>query len=138
MQTVAPIIDGSRFQRMAYWRARCKPMPASRRTMRFPRSFSPNDVRWMAYGLLAEEIDARWVGLLEEGTLDFYRSWTGFHVYRLPLIGADDGARVAEVIINADPDQYSNTDDAFDRESVDTLLSWLLVEQPRNYGRWQG
>lgn len=73
-------------------------------------------------------------GLLREGSIDFHRSWTGYHIFHLPLERGRGvaGAIATKLVVNRDPRQYRNTDPGRDLEQVEWLLActgngpWVL------------
>ncbi|WP_322794956.1 hypothetical protein [Tepidiforma sp.] len=113
---------------MRDWLTKVQPMPRQRVELPYSREFSPEELRALARGLLPEDFDDRWVGLLREGSIDFHRSWTGYHIHHLPLERGPGvaGAVATKLVVNRDPRQYRNTDPQRDLEQVEWLLRWML------------
>lgn len=105
-------------------------MRRKRPQVAYERFFSPSDVADLRYGLLPLSMDDKWIGLLQEGCLDFYRSWTGFHVFRLPLVPAEAGVLARGIIVNRGPRDIENWPLGDDVEVVDWLVNWMLTGNP--------
>ncbi len=116
-------LDEGRLQEIRSWLARCRPMPERCETIPYRRRFSAEEVQALAYGFLPASMDDRWVVVMREGCVDFYRSWTGIHVYRVFLRAGEDGAEAEEILANRDLREHGNTDPAKDVRLVDDLLS---------------
>jgi hypothetical protein len=58
-----------------------------KRTVELPCyfEFTADDRRELAFTLVPEQMEDHSFGLLQEGAIDFHRSWTGYHIYGLPL-----------------------------------------------------
>ncbi|WP_165071376.1 hypothetical protein [Paludisphaera rhizosphaerae] len=80
-------------------------------------------------GLIPQRMEDKWVGILRSHSLDFYRSWTGYHVYRLPIREHDGGLDVGPLIVNDDPEQHRRRGDDFDFEMIDRLIGWMLATE---------
>lgn len=101
-------------------------MPRKRVELPFHREFSREELKALAFGMLPSMMEERWIGLLHEGTVDLYRSWTGMHIYRLSLQGAEHGVVAFLLTVNREQEEYSGTDDDYDIEFVEFLLGrWL-------------
>ena len=106
--------------------ARVRPMPKRRVELPFERTFMPEEVAALRAGLLPGMMEDRWIGLLHEGTIDLYRSWTGIHIYRLSLRYSAEGLVADGLTVNRETRQYRGKDDSWDIEFVGFLLSrWL-------------
>ena len=57
----------------------------------------------------------------------FHRSWMGFGIYAVKLHVTDAGSTVEEARANRSPEQYGETDDAYDAELLSFLVERLLL-----------
>jgi hypothetical protein len=112
-----------------HWDRRSKPMPSAPVELPFQRSFTEAEVQWLRRGLLPQRMEDKWFGILRSNSLDFYRSWTGYHVYRLSTREERSGIEIGPLIVNDDPEQYRRRDDGFDFERVDRLIGWMLTAE---------
>lgn len=122
-----PEID---FEELRHWDSRRKPFPKRRIVLPFHRVFTPGEVARLRRGLLPREMEDHWVGILHEGTLDFSRSWTGNHIYRLHLRSGDGNLVTDEVIVNRELRQYRGKDPAMDVETLEELIEWMIRGWP--------
>jgi hypothetical protein len=122
-------LTSERFAELAWAQGRIRPMPKRRVELPFERTFTPDEVTALRAGLLPEVMEDKWIGLLHEGTIDLYRSWTGNHIYRLSLRQGAEGLVADRLTVNREPRQYGGKDDAWDIEFVGFLLGrWLRGE----------
>lgn len=118
------------FDRLRHWRSLCHPMPARRKVLPFHRAFTTAEVAALQHGMLPGQMEDKWFGVLSEGALDFHRSWTGYHIYRLLLRTEGRGLVGYKLIVSRGQSQYTNTDDARDLECVAFLIDRMLRGQP--------
>ena len=117
------------FRALNHWLARCRPMPTRCKALPYRHAFTGTHVGALQRGMIPRDMDDKWFGVLREGAPDFYRSWTGFHFYRLYLRGEGRGLVVHKLIVNRGRSQYANTDDGHDREMVGFLIERMLGGQ---------
>jgi hypothetical protein len=109
-----------------------RPLPAARARLKLTRSFSPEEHRRLALGLVPKGMEDKWLIFLEDGWLYFHRSWTGKCVYtvRLRAEGAEgEGSAIEEAWVNRDPEEYKRTDDAYDARLLGFLMDRLLLDR---------
>jgi len=69
-------------------------------------------------------MEDKWFTFYEEPWLHLHRSWSGFCIYQVQFeLIATGSYRVAQVIVNRDPEQYKGTDD-----KADALLLAVLLD----------
>jgi hypothetical protein len=81
---------------------------------------------------LPEGMEDKWLVLHDDGTMNFYRSWTGFHVYSLTFEpDGDDGSNVPiDAWASRDPDVWTVTpDDERDAQVLRWLVRTLVLRQ---------
>ncbi|MBW4690660.1 MAG: hypothetical protein KME27_02715 [Lyngbya sp. HA4199-MV5] len=59
---------------------------------------------------------------MQDSTLFFHRSWTGFCIYKIVFEQNHNEYRVQEALVNADTKQYSKRDNYYET----ALLGWLI------------
>jgi hypothetical protein len=104
------------------------PAPALRESLGFEAIFSDDDAKKILEGLVPEQMDDKWFIYHADGWLRFHRSWTGAMIYALHL-DRSSGLRVTESWVNRDPEQYKETDTAYDRKLVGFLIDALLLKK---------
>jgi hypothetical protein len=106
-------------------------MPRQCTELRVRDHFTLDELERICRAVLPGEMEDKWIALPgEEGALlvDFHRSWTGFHVYRVHFREDEPtGYAIDRVVVNRDPEQYQETDDAYDGELVRWLIRSLLL-----------
>lgn len=120
-----------RLDELRHWQSLTKPMPTRRTVLPFHVSFSPDEVKMLRNGMVPTCMEDKWFGILHDEFLDFYRSWTGYHIYRLCLCQGEDGTLVADsLIVSRARRQYTNTDPVHDLEMLAVLIERLLAGEP--------
>lgn len=79
----------------------------------------------IAQGLLPESMDDRWVIVVENGHILFYRSWTGIMIYDCSFEEKEDGIWIPSMYANRNIEEYKNTEDQYDAMTVKIWLDWL-------------
>jgi O-acetyl-ADP-ribose deacetylase (regulator of RNase III) len=103
-----------------------QPLPAARAALAVERRYSFVELEWLKRGDLPRQMEDRWFVFYEEPWLYVHRSWTGACIYEVRFEPDGDGARIAEVLANRDPEQYRETDDSLDARSALLLLDGLV------------
>jgi hypothetical protein len=119
-----------------HWRRIAKEMPRLRATIRVEDRYPKECFDALFRVVLPGEMEDKWIVFpgTEETVVDFHRSWTGFHLYRVYLFEDDDGSwYIDRVDVNRDPDEYSETDDAYDGQLVRWLIRTLLLNEQREF-----
>jgi hypothetical protein len=100
--------------------------PARFVTLGYQRSFTWAEANALSHGLVPGCMDDRWFAILRARTLDFYRSWTGIHVYCLEVQRAAGGMEAGPLLVNDDPQQHRRGPDAEELALFNRLLGWIL------------
>ena len=111
---------------------RTSPPPSAQEPLAFEAVFTDSEAELMMLGAIPADMDDKWFVYFHDGWLHFHRSWTGFHIYALRLDGSPGGVRVTDSWVNRDPDQYSGTDTAYDRQLLRFLIDRLLLGKDVN------
>ena len=82
----------------------------------------------LAWGVVPEDMEHRWFACFDGEAFCFYRSWTGFLIYRVLARDARDGSgyELYEAVINASPKQYTPADDREETRRLRELLRAAL------------
>jgi hypothetical protein len=100
------------------------PLPVARAAIACDRTYSANEFALIREGHVPEEMEDKWFAFYEKPWLYLHRSWTGFGIFNVRFEPVGEGARVAEVLVSRDAEQYTSTDD-----TSDSLLLALLLDQ---------
>lgn len=99
-----------------------EPLPASAQPLVFSAVFSPEEFAQMALGLIPQAMEDKWFIYYTAPWLYLHRSWTGYCIYKVRFAPAANGMAVAEVWVNRDPNQYTETNAAADVRQLAVLL----------------
>jgi hypothetical protein len=89
------------------------------------RLYAPEEFDRLKQGSVPEQMEDKWFIFYEEPWLHLHRSWTGFCIYQVRLEATADGDRMAEALVNRDPEQYRETDLMADAMLLAVLLDGL-------------
>lgn len=90
-----------------------EPLPAARTSLGRPdidRVYTPIQFAWLQQGVLPLEMEDRWFVFYEAPWLYLHRSWTGHCFFQARFEESATGARLAEALVNRDPEQYPEAD----------------------------
>lgn len=104
-----------------------KPMPPETATLDYPAEFTEAEYKKIARGLIPQQMEDKWLILLDGGTLNLHRGWTGFCIFQVELEKAGDKYAVRAARVNRNPEQYRGTDAAYDTRILHYLISSLLL-----------
>lgn len=113
---------------LSHWDSLTKPMPQARTEIDFLCSFSLAEVETLKRGLIPQQMEDKWFGILRHDALDFYRSWTGHHIYHLSVEKRADGLDAWPLVVNSDPAQYIRHSDLYEMDTIRMLIRWMLQE----------
>ena len=102
-------------------------MPDARTAIAYTRVFDSAEHARVIRGIVPEEMEDKWFVFYEAPWLWFHRSWTGFAIYAVKLRVMEVGSTVDETWVNRSPEQYRETDDAYDAELLSFLVERLLL-----------
>ena len=104
-----------------------QPLPTRVATLPFRHGYTAEEFAALTRGLIPEEMEDKWFVFMQDGVLNFHRSWTGVCIYRVVLHEENGVYIVHEVLVNRDPEQYKSTDDAYDSALLNFLIDALLL-----------
>lgn len=102
------------------------PMPERHATLAFERTFDAREMARLREGFTPAENEDKWFVVFSDDALWFHRSWTGYCMYRVRFVEYAERYRVVEVLVNREPTQYRNVDDAADVRTLHALIDSLL------------
>ncbi len=91
-----------------------KPFPPVHESIALDRRYSPAEFQHLKEGHIPTRMEDKWFAYYEEPWLYLHRSWSGYCVYKVRFDSAGGQARVAEVLVNREVEQYRSTDTARD------------------------
>jgi len=119
-----------------HWRSLTKPMPALSAELPFHEEFTVEESARLQRCVLPGGMEDKWIVLLDDDyRLNFYRSWTGFHIYSVVLISIDADSDepyafcADDATVNRDPEQHEVGTDAFEAAKLRWLIRTLLLHQ---------
>ena len=99
-----------------------KPFPSAFVVVSFARELSPETEPKLVHGLLPREMEDKWYVRLLDGHLDFFRSWTGRHIYRIPVMTSDAGLNLGDILVNNDTEQWNPSSISDHTKIVNSLI----------------
>lgn len=109
------------------------PMSELHTCVRLDRAFSTEDMAVIRRGLCPDQMEDKWFVYWDKDILYFHRSWTGICIYEVRFHVDRHGYRMIEANVNRDPEQYSQTNDAFDARLISYLIDVLLLRHQASY-----
>jgi hypothetical protein len=106
------------------WKA--LPLPTQRAKLPVERTFTEQDYRRLAHGLVPKVMEDKWFIFMENDVLFFQRSWTGVCIYEVHF---DNQRAISDVWVNRDAQQYKETDNQYDKQLLSFLIDNLLLGQ---------
>jgi hypothetical protein len=104
-----------------------KPLPEARAALAYARTFDRAEQARLQRGLVPDQMEDKWFIFYEGPWLFFHRSWTGTCIYTVKLREEGDGFAVDEAWANRAPEEYRETDDAYDAKVLAFLVDRLLL-----------
>lgn len=104
-----------------------RPMPDRSSHFVLDETYNAFDSWMIARGSVPTEMEEKWFVYMEAGRLVFRRSWTGNLIYDVEARWRGDQLCLGDVRVNRDPEQYSETDDVYDRRMLRYLIAVVLL-----------
>jgi hypothetical protein len=104
-----------------------RPLPDARAALAYARTFDRAEHARLQRGLVPDQMEDKWFIFLDGERLFFHRSWTGTCIYAVKLRAAGEGVAVEEAWANRAPEEYRETDDAYDAKVLGFLVERLLL-----------
>jgi hypothetical protein len=82
-------------------------------------------------GYRSRGMDEKWDVFAEGAFVFLHRSWTGRGIFEATFAPADGGGwRIAEAMVERDPERYRNQDDEYDCLMLELVLSAIVLGEP--------
>lgn len=104
-----------------------QPLPEQRAVLYTDRTYTPLEMKAIRQGLIPEVMEDKWFIYYEDDVLYLHRSWTGVCVYEAHFHQGDYRWTVERLMVNRNPDQYTQTDDEYDARLFAFLVDVLLL-----------
>ena len=85
-----------------------------------------NEFEILAWGHIPGEMEDHWFMYFDGEAFNFYRSWTGFCIYRMHVKRVENGYLISYVTVNRKEDQYTKTNDKGDEILAEILITQAL------------
>ncbi|MEH1781607.1 MAG: hypothetical protein V7L26_21335 [Nostoc sp.] len=99
-----------------------EPMPSTSTNITLEKVYSQEEFDQIAAGVIPEQMEDKWFIFYDTPWLYLHRSWTGFCIFKVRFEVVAESVKIAEVQVNRDPEQYSNTYDDRDASMLGILL----------------
>ncbi|WP_375494957.1 hypothetical protein [uncultured Nostoc sp.] len=99
-----------------------EPMPSTYTNITLEKVYSQEEFDRIAAGVIPEQMEDKWFIFYDTPWLYLHRSWTGFCIFKVRFEVVAESVKIAEVQVNRDPEQYSNTYDDRDASMLGILL----------------
>jgi hypothetical protein len=109
-----------------------QPMPAVSAPISVEKFHAQDEFDRLIAGVIPEAMEDKWFVFYESPWLYLHRSWTGFCVFKVRFESVAGGMAIAEVLVNRDPYQYSETEREHDITMLKTLLDSCISRNTRN------
>ncbi len=118
---------------LQHWISRTKELPHKNKTLNYSREFSEEEYTKISKGVIPLEMEDKWFIHLDDGTLNIYRSWTGHCIYSVQFEKQGSKYLPNNTRVNRERDQYINTDDKYDLELLDFIISNFLLGEAKPF-----
>ncbi len=106
-----------------------QPMPARHTVLHPVRNYSADEMIKIRRGFLPTVMEQKWFLYFTGTRLKMHRSWSGILIFDVGFsFDADGGASLTDVVVNREPSNYSNTDEAEDLALVEGIIRFHLLE----------
>ncbi|MEH2094588.1 hypothetical protein [Nostoc sp.] len=109
-----------------------EPMPSASTNITVEKLYSQEEFDRITAGVIPEQMEDKWFIFYEAPWMYLHRSWTGFCIFKVRFEVVGDSVKIAEVQVNRDPAEYSNTDDKRNASMLLILLNSLSGRDVRN------
>jgi hypothetical protein len=102
-------------------------MPMLQKRVLIDGAYTREEYVTISQGYLPQSAQDKWFIYLDDLWLHFHRSATGACIFKLKLEPVETYYSASELLINADPRQYKNEDDAYSLQLVAYLIDHYLL-----------
>jgi ADP-ribose pyrophosphatase YjhB (NUDIX family) len=108
---------------------RTLPLSEKRTDLTIARRYSADEMARIRCGFIPQEMEDKWFAYVEEDTLYLHRSWTGIQIYQVTFAPVGEEYVVARAVATRDPEQYKQQDDHADAQTLEAVISMLLLRR---------
>lgn len=104
-------------------------MPATIASLSLNQAYTAEEFSIIACGFVPKEMEDKWFVFMQDNTLFFHRSWTGFCIYKVVFEQNNAEYVVREAFVNRDLKQYKRTDNNYDSVILSCLIDDFLLHK---------
>jgi hypothetical protein len=99
------------------------PMPARQSNLVLNLTYADAEMARIRHGFIPHSMDERWFLYFSDGSLHVHRSWTGLYIFQVFFTRTGTHWCATHAIVNREPEEYSETDDAVDQTRTYALTA---------------
>ncbi len=104
-----------------------RPMPPENKELAVEGILSRDEYGAVSLGYIPQSPADKWFIYLEKDWLYFHRSQTGTCVFQVQIEPFEDRYAIVKAVVNRNPQQYRNTDDAYDVALIAYVIDTVLL-----------
>ncbi len=108
-----------------------EPMPCAFTNITLEQVYSQQEFERITAGVIPDCMEDKWFVFYEAPWLYMHRSWTGLCFFKARFEVVGESVKIAQVQVNRDPAQYSNTNEEYDASMLKMLLDSLTKRRLR-------
>src|SRR4028118_704345 len=93
------------------------------------KTYTAEEFSLLARGLMPKEMEDKWFIFMQNNTLFFHRSWTGYCIFKVVFEQHDERYVVREAFVNRDPKKYNSSDSNYETALLSRLIDSLLLHK---------
>jgi hypothetical protein len=105
------------------------PLPPEKETLKIELKYNLNEFEKIKNGFIPIEMEDKWFIFYENDILYFHRSWTGYCIYEVHFEKDTDFYKSVNAYVNRNKDQHKNTDGAYDKKLLISLIDQFLLKK---------
>jgi hypothetical protein len=99
------------------------------RPFAYQATFTRDEYEVMRRGVVPQDMDDKWFIFCDGESLFFYRSWSGYGIYRVDLREQDNQWVVARASVTTNTDHYQCDTDEREASRLDTVVRRVLLRE---------
>ncbi|WP_411029871.1 hypothetical protein [Spongiimicrobium sp. 3-5] len=103
------------------------PMPKETSSFLLNKKISNSEYEQLILGIRPRQMEDKWFAFVENNTLFFHRSPTGFCIYETLIEQTSQGYLLAKTRVNRNSEQYDANDNAEDKIALSYLIDRFLL-----------
>lgn len=110
-----------------------KLLPEECTLLEYSRTFTDLEFEKLCNGLRSQSMEEKWNAFMYNGSLYFYRSWTGICIYKIEVTSGSNCHSVVRAFANRNLGQYKEKDNKYDALLLDFLISNLILGENKPF-----